>query len=43
MMLLGYTFKDIERIRFSGQAGCISKFIIRKNGKVVVNFLNQSY
>ena len=42
LMLMGYTFQDIERMRFCGHAGSVSKFTIKKDGKVIVSYLNQN-
>ncbi len=40
-MLMGYSFKDIERIRFNGSGGSVSKLVIEPNGKVVASYINQ--
>jgi len=40
-MLMGYSFKDIERIRFNGSGGSVSKVVIEPNGKVVASYINQ--
>jgi len=40
-MLMGYKFEDIERKRFNGPGGSVSKFVIEKNGKVIANYINQ--
>lgn len=41
-MLMGYSFKDIERIRFNGNGGSVSKVVIEPNGKVIANYINKS-
>ena len=41
-MIMGYTFKDIERIRFNGNGGSVSKVVIEPNGKVIASYINQS-
>ena len=38
---IGYTFKDIERMRFDGRGGSVSKFTVKKDGKVTVSYINQ--
>ncbi len=43
MMLMGYQFRDIERVRFDGRGGSVSKFTVKKDGKVNVNYINQSF
>ena len=43
MMLIGYQFRDIERVRFDGRGGSVSKFTVKKDGKVTVNYINQSF
>lgn len=43
MMLMGYQFRDIERVRFDGRGGSVSKFTVKKDGKVTVNYINQSF
>lgn len=40
-MLLGYSFPDLERVRFSGRSGCISKLTVETDGKVWVDYLNR--
>lgn len=40
-MLMGYQFEDIERIRFNGVGGSVSKMVIEKNGKVTASYINQ--
>lgn len=40
-MLLGYSFKDIGRMRFRGRSGCISRMAVETDGKVIVEYLNQ--
>lgn len=40
-MIMGYTFKDIERIRFNGNGGSVSKVVIEPNGKVIASYINQ--
>ncbi|MBQ9921562.1 MAG: histidine phosphatase family protein, partial [Clostridia bacterium] len=40
-MLMGYSFKYIERIRFNGSGGSVSKVVIEPNGKVVASYINQ--
>ena len=39
-MLMGYSLEDIEKFRFSGRSGSISKFTIEDSGKVVANYIN---
>lgn len=40
-MLMGYKFEDIERVRFNGSGGSVSKITIEANGKVTANYINQ--
>ncbi len=40
-MLMGYRFEDIEKFRFNGVGGSVSKFIIEPNGKTVAQYINQ--
>lgn len=39
-MIMGYSFKDIANIRFTGFGGAVSKFIIEPRGKVSVRYIN---
>ena len=41
VMLMGGTFRNIERIRITGSAGAVSRFTIKKDGNVIVSYLNQ--
>lgn len=40
-MLMGYKFEDIERVRFNGSGGSVSKITIDINGKATANYINQ--
>lgn len=40
-MLMGYKFGDIERVRFNGSGGSVSKITIDTNGKATANYINQ--
>lgn len=40
-MLMGYKFEDIEKTRFNGVGGTVSKIIIESNGKITANYINQ--
>ncbi len=40
-MLLGYSFRDLERIRFSGRSGCVSRLTVETDGRVWVDYLNR--
>lgn len=40
-MIMGYSFEDIEKFRFIGCGGSVSKFIIEPSGKVIANYINQ--
>ena len=40
-MLTGDSFADIARRRFTGTSGSVSKITVEKDGKVVVNYINQ--
>lgn len=40
-MLMGYSFGDIEKFRFIGVGGSVSKIIIEPNGKVIASYINQ--
>lgn len=40
-MLMGYSLEDIERIRFRGVSGSVSKFVIEPGGKTIAHFINQ--
>ena len=40
-MLMGYSFEDIEKFRFNGVGGSVSKFIIEPSGKTVAQYINQ--
>ena len=42
VMLMGGTFRDIERIRITGSAGSVSKFTLKKDGNVIVSYLNHN-
>lgn len=39
-MIMGYSFKDIEKFRFNGSGGSISKFVIEPSGKVTACYVN---
>ena len=39
-MLMGCRFEDIEKFRFNGSGGSISKFIIEPDGKVTACYVN---
>ena len=39
-MIMGYSFEDIERIRFNGNGGSVSKFVIEPNGKRIACYTN---
>ena len=40
-MLMGYSFEDIEKFRFSGVGGSVSKIVIEPDGKTVARYINQ--
>lgn len=40
-MFMGYSFEDIEKFRFKGVGGSVSKIIIEPSGKVVAEYINQ--
>lgn len=40
-MLMGYSFSDIEKFRFIGVSGSVSKIIIEPDGKVIARYINQ--
>ncbi len=40
-MIMGYSFSDIEKFRFDGVGGSVSKFVIEPDGKVVARYVNQ--
>lgn len=40
-MLLGYSFRNLERIRFRGRSGCVSRLTVETDGKVIVDYMNQ--
>lgn len=40
-MLMGYSFEDIGKFRFSGVGGSVSKFVIQPDGKVTAYYINQ--
>ena len=39
-MLMGYSLEDIERFRFRGRSGSVSKFTVEDSGKVVADLIN---
>lgn len=40
-MIMGYSFEDIEKVRFDGVGGSVSKFVIELDGKVIARYVNQ--
>lgn len=40
-MLMGYRFEDIEKFRFNGVGGSVSKFVIQPGGKITAQYINQ--
>ncbi len=40
-MLMGYSLEDIEKFRFNGVGGSVSKYVIEPNGKTVAHYINQ--
>lgn len=40
-MLMGYSFEDIERVRFNGVGGSVSKVIIEPDRKRIAAYINQ--
>lgn len=40
-MLMGYSLEDIEKFRFNGVGGSVSKYVIEPNGKTVAHYVNQ--
>ena len=40
-MIMGYSFADIEKFRFDGVEGSVSKFVIEPDGKVIARYVNQ--
>ena len=39
-MLLGFEFGDLNRARFSGRSGSVSKFTVEDSGRVTANYIN---
>lgn len=40
-MIMGYSFEDIEKVRFDGVGGSVSKFVIEPYGKAIARYVNQ--
>ena len=40
-MLMGYSFEDIQKVRFNGVGGSVSKFVVEPDGKVIACYINQ--
>ena len=40
-MIMGYSFADIEKFRFDGVGGSVSKFVIEPDGKVIARYVKQ--
>lgn len=39
-MLMGFEFEDLQRARFSGRSGSISRFTVDPDGRVTANYIN---
>lgn len=39
-MIMGYSFEDIQKYRFNGSGGSMSKFVIEPNGKRIAYYIN---
>lgn len=40
-MIMGYSLEDIEKFRFDGVGGSVSKFVIEPDGKAIARYINQ--
>lgn len=40
-MMMGYSFDEISKLRFTGTPGGVTKFIIETNGQTVLDYLSQ--